>query len=62
MITLLINPLGDQPSWVQAVFATGLGIKPCPIGELTKAILPAALVELTSVELQMAAETLAERM
>ncbi|KAK1948472.1 Sterol 3-beta-glucosyltransferase UGT80A2 [Phytophthora citrophthora] len=50
--TFIVPFFGDQPFWGHAVVMAGVGVKPCPIAELTTDRLREAFVELMDPELR----------
>ncbi|TMW59529.1 hypothetical protein Poli38472_004598 [Pythium oligandrum] len=60
--TFIVPFFGDQPFWGRAVVKTGVGVEPCPIGELTMEKLRDAFVQLTDPEICRRAEALGRTM
>ncbi|TMW59527.1 hypothetical protein Poli38472_004596 [Pythium oligandrum] len=60
--TFIVPFFGDQPFWGRAVLVAGVGVEPCPIGELTVEKLCAAFVQLMDPQVRERAIVLAEVM
>ncbi|KAF0689621.1 Aste57867_18952 [Aphanomyces stellatus] len=60
--TLVVPFFGDQPFWGRAVVAAGVGAAPCPIAQLTTAILQDRFETLLSPEIRARAVALGRQM
>ncbi|TMW59526.1 hypothetical protein Poli38472_004595 [Pythium oligandrum] len=60
--TFIVPFFGDQPFWGRAVVKAGVGVEPCPIGDLTTEKLRTAFVQLMDPEMRHRTLALAEVM
>ncbi|TMW59525.1 hypothetical protein Poli38472_004594 [Pythium oligandrum] len=60
--TFIVPFFGDQPFWGRAVVKAGVGVEPCPIGELTTEKLRAAFSHLMDPEVRKRAEAMRDVM